>query len=128
MIDKQAPPLSLFEDVFEPLISQSRNIVIQYQLQFECSHDVCINNMMKCSVNGCCSPDDFFKKLSEMVDSSVRAMFEALKCSHFSYWQSYIAYVQNKLQDLETVLILFFNSVKHKSDHCQLNHGFTCIR
>ena len=55
-----------------------------------------------------------------MVDSSVRAMFEALKCSHFSYWQSYIAYVQNKLQDLTSIVV--DESVIHHDINGNFNH------
>jgi hypothetical protein len=126
----QVTPLRLFEELFEPLIDQSRNIVIRYNIQEENPGKNFGLSIVIHSVNDCKSTDEFRKKMTAMMDSSLSAVFESLQRAHNSCWQPHVEYIRNKLQDLKAIVedesIIFNAGIGNYSRHHHFKSFTNC--
>jgi hypothetical protein len=109
-VNAQLPSLSLYEDFFEPIMTQSNNIIIRSKHKSESSKENRISDIAGCTVNGCSSPEEFKKMFSAMLDVSILAVYDHFKSFPNTYWQSHLSYIRNKLQEL--TLIVTDESIK----------------
>ena len=95
----------LFEELFEPFIEQSRNIIIRYHIQEENPGKKFEWKIEIHSVNGCKSPDEFRKKMTALVDSSLHLVYDSLQQVYYSLRSPHTEYIRNKLQALNLIVV-----------------------
>jgi len=126
----QFTSLHLFEELFEPLIDQSRNIVIRYHIQEENPGKNLGWQIAIHSVNGCRTSDEFRIKMTALVDSSLHLVYDSLQQVHYSLRSPHIEYIRNKLQALNLIVIdeqsVFHDETGNFSRHHQFKTFTNC--
>jgi len=97
---RHSAPLQLFEDCFEPLLLQSRNIVISYELYNQDQISKLGKLLEVISVCGCDTPESFRTHLQHLILPSLDKMMSMLSMVDPMYWKSYITYARDKLMQL----------------------------
>lgn len=97
-------PLQLFEQNFSPLINQSKNIIIHYCLGKAKAKAIHCDRINIISVNGCSTPEEFRKCLTEIIEPSLENLYQWLKCIHHLYWDPHLEYIRSKLQKLTMIV------------------------
>lgn len=99
----QTAPLQVFEECFEPLIFNSRNITIHYEFY---NHDQ-VAKLGKwlsiTSVCGCESPSVFRKYLQSIIHPGLQKLKDILVHVDEKYWRSIITHISNRLQQMAEV-------------------------
>jgi len=90
-------PLQLFEVVFEPLVSLSREITVRYKAFNEKDGNKEEWRIVIASVNGCKSPESFRHMLQNLILVSLENLHSSLKGVEHYYWLSHIEYIKGKL-------------------------------
>ena len=126
----QFTPLHLFEELFEPFIEQSRNIIIRYHIQEENPGKKFEWKIEIHSVNGCKSPDEFRKKMTALVDSSLHLVYDSLQQVYYSLRSPHTEYIRNKLQALNLIVVdeqsVFHDETGNFSRHNQFKTFTNC--
>ena len=98
-------PLQLFEQNFNPLIDQSRNIVIHYRFCNDKIKNGHFDTIDIVSVNGCSTPEEFRIWLNNIVEPSLENLFQWLKGVRMSYWKTHLDYIREKVEQLTCIIV-----------------------
>lgn len=97
-------PLQLFEVLFEPLVSLSRDITVRYQAFNEKHGKKEEWRIVITSVNGCKAPEDFRYLLLDLIHASLENLHSSLKAVEHYYWLPHIEYIKDKLFQLTSIV------------------------
>ena len=103
-LNRSNSPLQLFEEVFEPLVNLSREILVRYQAFNEKNGKKEEWRIVIASVNGCKSPESFRHMLQGLTHLSLENLHRSLKGVEHYYWLPHIDYVKDKLYLLTSVV------------------------
>jgi len=121
-------PLNMFEDMFEPLIEQSKNITIRYHFQEDKSQSTFSGSIVVYSVNDTLCPDDFRVKLINLVESSMQKFGDFLESLDPLQIDPCIDYFIGKLKGLQSLVGNESLFVRGVGEDCTLQCQFRTFK
>jgi hypothetical protein len=96
--------LTIFEDKFQSIIELSKNIIINYKSKVKTGKKAWDSEGITCVVNGYRTSKAFKNKLEEMIEVSLREVYETLCNTREAYWRSNLEYIESKLNELKLIV------------------------